>query len=364
MSVALTEASEFDCALVGPALNEVAGSGPLSLQPLGGGRNSRVYRVDRSDRNDAEVYVAKIYSDTDPKSTCDRRGREFAALRFLWNNDVRCIPEPIATFPEQSLSILRFVEGTPLTRDDVKQRDVEALVEFLIQLDRLKLQTASFALGAASEACFSLDALAESIRARLAHLQVAADLADTRAHERLQLFLAGSIRPVLARAFESAAALQRERGLEIDSVLARESRTLSPSDFGFHNALRRPDGSLVFVDFEHFGWDDPAKMVSDFLLHPALPLSVDLRRQFMQSAIARHPACTELDWRVPLAFPLYAIKWCTILLNEFVPEQRQRRAFALHRKGDSEAVLLEQLAKAKSLLESATEERGEFPYAA
>ena len=48
-------------------------------------------------------------------------------------------------------------------------------------------------------------------------------------------------------------------------------RVLSPSDFGFHNALRRPDGTIVFVDFEYFGWDDPAKMMADAMLHPGNP---------------------------------------------------------------------------------------------
>ena len=56
----------------------------------------------------------------------------------------------------------------------------------------------------------------------------------------------------------------------VEAELPVEQRTLSPSDFGFHNALRRPDGRVVFLDLEYFGWDDPAKMISDFLLHPAL----------------------------------------------------------------------------------------------
>jgi hypothetical protein len=34
-----------------------------------------------------------------------------------------------------------------------------------------------------------------------------------------------------------------------DREIPRTERTLSPSDYGFHNALRRPDGTLVFLDF-------------------------------------------------------------------------------------------------------------------
>ena len=58
---------------------------------------------------------------------------------------------------------------------------------------------------------------------------------------------------------------------EVASELPRDPTELppgqwciSPSDFGFHNVLRRPGGHLVFLDFEHAGWDDPAKLFGDF----------------------------------------------------------------------------------------------------
>ena len=41
-------------------------------------------------------------------------------------------------------------------------------------------------------------------------------------------------------------------------------KCLSPSDFGFHNVIVEKDKILRFIDFEYAGWDDPAKMVSDF----------------------------------------------------------------------------------------------------
>ena len=49
------------------------------------------------------------------------------------------------------------------------------------------------------------------------------------------------------------------QGVSWEQELLEQYRTLSPSDFGFHNALRTPAGTMVFLDFEYFGWDDPAK---------------------------------------------------------------------------------------------------------
>src|ERR1700680_1391707 len=58
-----------------------------------------------------------------------------------------------------------------------------------------------------------------------------------------------SISSILAGTDRTAA------GLAFDAELPQEWRSLVPSDFGFHNSLRRPDGSLAFLDFEYFGWD-------------------------------------------------------------------------------------------------------------
>jgi len=51
-------------------------------------------------------------------------------------------------------------------------------------------------------------------------------------------------------------------------ALPADETCLSPSDFGFHNALVDPSGALSFLDFEYAGRDDPAKPVSDFFCQP------------------------------------------------------------------------------------------------
>ncbi len=377
MNSTLTSTLDSDRALVTPAVTALAGDGPVALRWLGGGRNSRVYRVDGR-RGDA--YVAKVYhagDDATPNAWLripmadaatatdaarDRRSCEFAALRFLWDNGVRCIPEPVETFRDPGVSILRLVEGDPLTAEDVTSSDVDALVSFLVHLDYLKDRPASQALPDASEACYSLAAIGENIRTRLAHLHVAADAADSTASEQLRAFLTDAMAPVLTRALEAATLGFSARGEEPDTELPLAERTLSPSDFGFHNALRRRDGSLVFLDFEHFGWDDPSKMVCDFLLHPALSIPGALAQSFMQRACRDHPLRRVVRWRVPIVYPLYALKWCTILLNEFIPEHEHRRAFATQSSRDREVVLAEQLAKAEVMLETARLAEERFPY--
>ena len=91
---------------------------------------------------------------------------------------------------------------------------------------------------------------------------------------------------------------------------------LSPSDFGFHNALTGPAG-LGFLDFEYAGRDDPAKLVSDFFCQPEIPVPMRYHAGF----IARLAQGLRLDAagraRCRILLDAYRIKWTCIILNEF-----------------------------------------------
>ena len=64
---------------------------------------------------------------------------------------------------------------------------------------------------------------------------------------------------------------------------------MSPSDFGFHNALATPGGRLVFIDFEYAGWDDPAKLANDFFCQPAVPVDARFYDDFVARAMTFSP---------------------------------------------------------------------------
>jgi thiamine kinase-like enzyme len=133
--------------------------------------------------------------------------------------------------------------------------------------------------------------------------------------------------------------------------IPREARTLSPSDFGFHNAVRTREGGLSFVDFEHFGWDDPAKTIADFVLHPGMDSSRELRKAFTEDLLQRFsPSDSALSERTLSLGPLHAVKWATILLNEFLPHSAARRSFAASDTRGDQARLFRQIDKARQML--------------
>src|SRR5436190_18977344 len=132
--------------------------------------------------------------------------------------------------------------------------------------------------------------------------------------------------------------------------LRSAERRVSPSDFGFHNALVRPRGGLCFIDFEYAGWDDPAKMVCDFFHQPAVRVPTGFLAPVVQAALEGLPEPERHRERIRLLMPVYALKWCCIVLNEFLATGRRRRSFA-RESGGTEARKVRQLALSKSLLE-------------
>ena len=98
---------------------------------------------------------------------------------------------------------------------------------------------------------------------------------------------------------------------------------MSPSDFGFHNALRKIDGSLVWLDFEYFGWDDPAKLICDFLFHPGFNLTEKQSRQWLQGCQQIFIADSQLSERLYYSLPLYGLRWCLIILNVFLRNENK-----------------------------------------
>jgi len=308
---------------------------------VGDGRNSRTYLVSS---DDGRRCVAKFYAPA-AAGRLNRLAVEFDALAFLWEHGIRCIPRPVIADHAWQCGIYDYVAGEPIAASTVGPGDVDRATRFLGALKDLTRVGASAGLPAASEACFSIVAIGDNIDARRARLTAAEG-----SSREVRQFLA-ELDAARRRMTAWCEARARDWSIDARDALAERDRTLSPSDFGFHNALRRADGELVFLDFEYFGWDDPAKTVVDVLLHPhpAMAMSVDLRRRFVAAAVPALGARSLVD-RVRLVYPLFGLKWCLILLNEFIPAHT------------ADSVRAEQLDKARRMLARVTSEYEDFPY--
>ena len=263
---------------------------------------------------------------------------------------MRNVPKPVMANSQHRFAIYDWIEGSGIAH--ATAAEIHAAARFLSCLSELRQRPDSGCFGVASEACFSGPELLENLNCRLKRLLFRDE------NPELQAFLEDKFRPSLKVISDWS---RQQAGSSFDIELNQDVRILSPSDFGFHNALQTKGGDIFFLDFEYFGWDDLAKTISDFLLHPAMSLSPELKRSFVASVMESLPCQNDFEIRLKAFYPLFGLKWCLILLNEFLPEQLLRRRFA----GNSHATRrtqAEQLRKAEEKLQQTLTEYEHLPY--
>ena len=175
-------------------------------------------------------------------------------------------------------------------------------------------------LGKASEACFCIEEHLRCVSKRVARL--AAIHADNPLDQRAVHFAQES----LAIRVNEVKEAYTQSG--IPGPVGTEEYSLSPSDFGFHNMLIDSENDLRFVDFEYAGWDDPAKMITDFFCQPRISVPFEWMDDFAGEAIGGQPWADTAMRRVKILYPLYRVKWCCIIMNEFLPEGNRRQDFS------------------------------------
>jgi hypothetical protein len=322
------------------ALLTAAGlSGAPRIQPIVGGANNRVFHVEVAGKS----FLLKAYFQH-PGDTRDRLGTEFAFCRFAWDNGVRCVPQPFASDAARQVGLFEFVPGRRLLAGEVNADRLRHAIIFVRDLNRHKDTVDAAALPAASEACFSIPQHLQCVQRRIDRLN------EVEQASQIDQEAADFINCDLSAAWDRVADTIRRAWTDDETILPHD-RCLSPSDFGYHNALFEPSGALRFIDFEYAGWDDPAKLVCDFFCQPAVPVPIGFFEEFAGSVLARHADAGRHLHRTACLLPVYRIKWTCILLNEFLPIAGRRRRFAsdqLH----PETVKATQLGKARQMLHS------------
>jgi hypothetical protein len=278
--------------------------GPFTLSPLPSGRNNRTAKLTTRSGD----YLLKRYADN-PADGRDRLGNETAFCRFAREIGIDTVPEVLAVDATSRTALFSFIAGEPMAAYGVDARAVSQAIDFAIALNRRRADGAQ--LPNASEAAFSLDDHNRAVCARVESLCVRVTHADAAA------FLRQNVGPHLQRA--------SCRG---DRALAAGERCISPSDFGVPNTVAVAGGRICFVDFEYAGWDDPARMVCDFFLQVAVPVPARFLPRMVEMLAPHFGDADAFRRRVAALMPLYHVKWCCTLLNDFDPQVRSRREFA------------------------------------
>lgn len=317
----------------------------IILEPCSGGWNNRVWRVAIGPQN----WLLKQYfrSARDPRP---RLKREYTFLQFAADTPSPSVPRPVSCLPEAGFAVYEWIAGEPYAQ--IGTRELDAALAFLADLQARRGQAGE--LGPASEFCRSardhlhhLQSRSVQLEARAAQLSNGGDELDAQVADEIRERLMPLWREIRAAISSTLAA---ENGF--DAELGPEELCVSPSDFGFHNALQTERGP-VFLDFEYAGWDDPAQLVCDFFCQFERPAPQSAFAGFASEVAGFFPRAEWQYRRMQLLMPIHRLKWLGIALNHFLPEAVARRHFSAT-TAESHRIL--QLEKIRNLLENLEKE--------
>lgn len=288
------------------------------------GRNNRVYYAEYLGCR----YVCKQYYRNPDESQSVRQDREWRFAR--WANEAAPGRSPEALFKDDdfSLSLFAFVEGRAL-QNPIAEEWVADAFSFLRLLNSRERPREAFP--EAADSCFSVQEHFAHVARRLDRFEA---LSEGAGIGQVKQFVAAALRPVFVEARARVEILCRELGVSMEARLKHGQRVLSPSDFGFHNALQTTCGEIVYLDFEYAGWDDPVKCVCDFFAQPDFPAPLSSLARAIDAMPRKEGRPVE---RLAVGLlPLYVVKWTCILLNPFLSTVQDRRAFSGsdNRRGD------------------------------
>jgi len=307
----------------------------FSIKPIGLGKNNRTYLV----CTETKKYLAKFYF----SSLQDQRTRlsnEYSFLKYAQDIGNKNVPKPLIKSDLYNLGIYEFIEGRSFLSNDLNENNILKAADFLSSLNVSAYADKAKQLNFASDAFLDLDKSISQIDERILKLE-----ASMRQY--------GDSRDAIEFIIELQHVWNNLKvGLksDLDLINNNNNNTLcvSPSDFGFHNTLIKKN-QLIFVDFEYAGRDDPAKVLADFFIQPEIKVSLDHMMLFANKALDFYDNKEIIIKRAKKLFPLFQVKWCCIMMNEFLPDTAKRRMFS-NPELDIEQSKKEQLKKAQTLL--------------
>lgn len=310
--------------LASPAVISLAtqalGTDAIQVAPVSGGANNRLCHVRSAD---GEVMIKAYHH-----SALDHRDR-FAAEQRFYQLDLPQTAKPLAWDAENRLGAFTVIHGRKLATEEVTAADVDQCIQWVCVLQTRREHSAAQQVAPAADACPTMQDHVALLQRRVERL-----LKAESDHAAFRVFVRDELAPHCEKIIAG-----------IDTSSARPPQVLSPSDFGFHNALKDGEGRLWFLDFEYAGWDDAAKLLCDYFCQPQVPVAIEHAPRFV-GAMSEVTGESGLDVRFRQLLPLHAAKWACILLNEFLKTDAERRKFAgLQDRRDS------QLEKARQMLQ-------------
>lgn len=313
----------------------------LKIEAHPKGKNNRCYKITTANN----IFLLKQYF----THKYDNRNRFQSEKSFIdYANTVASsfVPKIRAVDESRRLILFEYIPGEIVSSASLNRNDIKQAINFFKQLNQSKHDIKHVNLPLASEACFSIKHHISLISERIKQLSNLPKLSQIDEQRDEVVSLIEEEWRLIVNRIPAIDLIEDE---ELDS----KHRCISPSDFGFHNALKICDDEIKFVDFEYAGWDDPAKMVADFFCQLEVPVPIKYYDDFVSQVMSCFTNSNMLKQRANLLLALYKIKWCCIVLNVFLATDFNRRQFAM-RTVNEIALKRNQIEKVRLILNEIT----------
>ncbi len=276
----------------------------IKVNKINGGGNSNLFKININNKN---KYIGKLY----PYSSVSNIIIESSAINLFDKYNIQKKSGNIFIDKNKNFALYPFING--YKQKKMNKKILNKSINFIKDIKNKSNNKFEFN---ASASCFSFVDIKNQIFSRLDLLKF-----HKKNNKKLNYFIKNKLEieiPKIINYFE------KKWPTNIEKKLKKSNQILSPSDFGLHNIILNKN-NVYFIDFEYFGWDDPVKLTSDFILHPAMTLSTGQKKYWVQSLVKLFTDDTNFLFRLRNSFYLYGIIWCLILLNEFLPNKLENR---------------------------------------
>ena len=269
------------------------------------GRNNNVYLYTEKNR---KFIIKKFKNYFGTKY--DRYFTEKIFIEYLKKKKINNISHIIGSNKKEKILYFNYINGKKIKRPN--KNHLNECLKFLKKINH-KTTHKNFQFQKASDACLSVQDHINACEKRIYKLRNKYNFKKDNDSKKIYKFLKNQIIPEF-KIVKSNIKYSFEKS-QIKKSLNNNHLILSPSDFGFHNIIKKND-QIYFIDFEYAGWDDPRKLVCDFILNPDYLISKKNKIFFLTNFdhIFKTKLSNSNQFRLILKF--HFLKWACMIINQ------------------------------------------------
>lgn len=270
---------------------------------------------------DGAQFILKHYLESSEHAE-ERLAAEIKHLNALHGVGITNVPKP--SWHRGCWGLFNFIQGNPVT--DADDGDVEQLIAFLIQLDQKSQALRDQEVSRAPNARFRLHLYADKLNQLWNQVLGACQRPD--GPKDIMLFMMTDMEQLRQDNLNHFYLWLKREKWEKEQEISDKETIFSPSDFGFHNTLKGPDGKLLFLDFEESGWDDPAKLLADFFYNTEQKLSTENKLKVLDAFVKQREWDENFLKRFWAISDLIAVEWILKHLSVVIPDVMRHLQYA------------------------------------